>query len=384
MAEDSDLERTEPASARRLDQAREKGNVPRSRELATFAVLLASTGVIAFLGMFMFQGLGNIMRGSLSFDLADISSPLMMGRNLMDAGLEGVLLLLPLAAAVVVVAIASNVMVSGWVFSTKALEPDFGKLNPLSGLARMFSWQSLVELVKAVLKGMLIAGVAGWMIWRQRDGILSLAAEPLDSAMAHFGQITLLTFLAAAAAYALIVVMDVPFQLWNYQRQMRMTKEEVRQERKEMEGDPQIKARIRSMQKEVARRRMMQQVPKADVVVTNPMHFAVAMKYDQQRMAAPQVIAKGSQLVAERIKEIARAHKVPVVEAPPLARALHRHVEVGDTIPGALFTAVAQVLAYVYQLNQSMNPVLPTDWQVPPDLDPANRVTAEATSAGAA
>jgi len=384
MAEDSDLERTEPASARRLDQAREKGNVPRSRELATFAVLLASTGVIAFLGMFMFQGLGNIMRGSLSFDLADISSPLMMGRNLMDAGLEGVLLLLPLAAAVVVVAIASNVMVSGWVFSTKALEPDFGKLNPLSGLARMFSWQSLVELVKAVLKGMLIAGVAGWMIWRQRDGILSLAAEPLDSAMAHFGQITLLTFLAAAAAYALIVVMDVPFQLWNYQRQMRMTKEEVRQEHKEMEGDPQIKARIRSMQKEVARRRMMQQVPKADVVVTNPMHFAVAMKYDQQRMAAPQVIAKGSQLVAERIKEIARAHKVPVVEAPPLARALHRHVEVGDTIPGALFTAVAQVLAYVYQLNQSMNPVLPTDWQVPPDLDPANRVTAEATSAGAA
>jgi flagellar biosynthetic protein FlhB len=384
MAEDSDLERTEPASARRLDQAREKGNVPRSRELATFAVLLASTGVIAFLGMFMFQGLGNIMRGSLSFDLADISSPLMMGRNLMDAGLEGVLLLLPLAAAVVVVAIASNVMVSGWVFSTKALEPDFGKLNPLSGLARMFSWQSLVELVKAALKGMLIAGVAGWMIWRQRDGILSLAAEPLDSAMAHFGQITLLTFLAAAAAYALIVVMDVPFQLWNYQRQMRMTKEEVRQERKEMEGDPQIKARIRSMQKEVARRRMMQQVPKADVVVTNPMHFAVAMKYDQQRMAAPQVIAKGSQLVAERIKEIARAHKVPVVEAPPLARALHRHVEVGDTIPGALFTAVAQVLAYVYQLNQSMNPVLPTDWQVPPDLDPANRVTAEATSAGAA
>ncbi len=384
MAEDSDLERTEPASARRLDQAREKGDVPRSRELATFAVLLASTGVIAFLGMFMFQGLGNVMRGSLAFDLADISSPLMMGRNLMDAGLEGVLLLLPLAAAVVVAAIASNVMVSGWVFSTKALEPNFGKLNPISGLARMFSWQSLVELVKAVLKGALIAGVAGWMIWRQRDGILALAAEPLDSAMGHFGQITLLTFLAAAGAYALIVVMDVPFQLWNYQRQMRMTKEEVRQEHKEMEGDPQIKARIRSMQREVARRRMMQEVPKADVVVTNPMHFAVALKYDEKHMAAPQVIAKGSQLVAERIKEIARENRVPVVEAPPLARALHRHVEVGDIIPGTLFTAVAQVLAYVYQLNQSMNPVLPTDWQVPPDLDPANRRMAEAAAAGAA
>ena len=383
MAEDSDLERTEPASARRLDQAREKGNVPRSRELATFAVLLASTGVIAFLGVFMFQGLGNVMRGALAFDLADISSPLMMGRNLMDAGFEGVLLVLPLAAAVVIAAIASNVMVSGWVFSTKAFEPNFSKLNPISGLARMFSWQSLVELLKAALKGALIAGVAGWMIWHQRDGILSLAAEPLDSAMTHFGQITLLTFLAAAAAYALVVVMDVPFQLWNYQRQMRMTKEEVRQEHKEMEGDPQIKARIRSMQREVARRRMMQEVPKADVVVTNPMHFAVAMKYDEKNMAAPQVIAKGSQLVAERIKEIAREHKVPVVEAPPLARALHRHVEVGDTIPGTLFTAVAQVLAYVYQLNQSMNPVLPKEWQVPPNLDPANRLAADATPAEA-
>lgn len=383
MAEDSDLERTEPASARRLDQAREQGNVPRSRELATFAVLLASTGVIAFLGVFMFQGLGNVMRGALAFDLADISSPLMMGRNLMDAGFEGVLLVLPLAAAVVIAAIASNVMVSGWVFSSKAFEPDFGKLNPLSGLVRMFSWQSLVELFKAALKGALIAGVAGWMIWHQRDGILSLAAEPLESAMAHFGQITLLTFLAAAAAYALVVVMDVPFQLWNYQRQMRMTKEEVRQEHKEMEGDPQIKARIRSMQREVARRRMMQEVPKADVVVTNPMHFAVAMKYDEKHMAAPQVIAKGAQLVAERIKEIAREHKVPVVEAPPLARALHRHVEVGDTIPGTLFTAVAQVLAYVYQLNQSMNPILPTEWQVPPNLDPASRLVAEAAPAEA-
>jgi len=233
------------------------------------------------------------------------------------------------------------------------------------------------------LKGALIAGVAGWMIWHQRDGILGLSTEPLDSAMVHFGQITLLTFVAAAAAFALIVVMDVPFQLWNYQRQMRMTKEEVRQEHKEMEGDPQIKARIRSMQREVARRRMMQEVPKADVVVTNPMHFAVALKYDEKNMAAPLVLAKGSQLVAERIKEIAKEHKIPVLEAPPLARALHRHVEVGAMIPGTLFTAVAQVLAYVYQLNQSLNPILPENWQVPPELDPANRLAANTESVGA-
>ena len=376
MAEDSDLERTEPASARRLEQAREKGDVPRSRELATLAVLLTSTGVIAFLGVFMFQGLSRVMRGALSFGLEDIDGPQMMGRNLMEAGMDGMIVLLPLAAAVVVAGIAANVMISGWVFSTQALMPNLAKLNPISGLARMFSWHSLAELFKALFKGALIAGVAGWMIWHQREGILALAAEPLDAAITHFGQITLFTFLAAAAAFTLIVLMDVPFQLWDYQRRHRMTKEELRQEAKEMEGDPQIKARIRSLQREAARRRMMQEVPKADVVVTNPMHFAVAMRYDEKAMAAPQVIAKGSQLVAERIKELAREHRVPIVEAPPLARALHRHVEVGDTIPGTLFTAVAQVLAYVYQLNQSLNPVLPEHWQVPPELDPANRLAA--------
>ena len=376
MAEDSDLERTEPASARKLDQAREQGNVPRSRELATLAVLLASVGVIAVIGLFMFRGLSRVMQDTLSFDAGDVASPAMMGRNLMDAGMDGMLLFLPMAVAVVVAAVAANVLISGWVFSTKAFEFDFAKLNPITGLGRLFSWNSLAELVKALMKGGLIAGVAGWMIWHQREGILGLAVEPLDAAMAHFGQITLLTFLAAAAAFGVIVLLDVPFQIWQYHRGLRMTKQEIRQESKEMEGDPQIKARIRSLQREAARRRMMQAVPKADVVVTNPMHFAVALKYEEKTMAAPLVVAKGSQLVAERIKELARENRVPIVEAPPLARALHRHGEVGDVIPAALFTAVAQVLAYVYQLNQSMNPVLPETWDVPPKLDPAARTGA--------
>ena len=376
MAEDSDLERTEPASARKLDQAREQGNVPRSRELATLAVLLASVGVIAVIGLFMFRGLSRVMQDTLSFDAGDVASPAMMGRNLMDAGMDGMLLFLPMAVAVVVAAVAANVLISGWVFSTKAFEFDFAKLNPITGLGRLFSWNSLAELVKALMKGGLIAGVAGWMIWHQREGILGLAVEPLDAAMAHFGQITLLTFLAAAAAFGVIVLLDVPFQIWQYHRGLRMTKQEIRQESKEMEGDPQIKARIRSLQREAARRRMMQAVPKADVVVTNPMHFAVALKYEEKTMAAPLVVAKGSQLVAERIKELARENRVPIVEAPPLARALHRHGEVGDVIPAALFTAVAQVLAYVYQLNRSINPVLPETWDVPPKLDPAARTGA--------
>ncbi|MCU0840703.1 MAG: flagellar type III secretion system protein FlhB [Thiobacillaceae bacterium] len=374
MAEDSDLERTEPASARKLDKAREQGQVARSRELSTFAVLLASGGILASLGLFMFDAMQRVMQNGMTFSRAEIADPARMLEVLTTASWDALLILLPVAGAVLLATIAANLMVSGWVFSAEALSADFARMNPLQGLARMFSWQALVELAKALLKGGLIAGAAGWTIWLQWEGLLNLAAEPLETAVAHFGQITLYTFLAATAAFALVVAMDVPFQLWHFQHQMRMTKEEVRQEQKEMEGDPQIKARIRAVMREAARRRMMQAVPKADVVVTNPLHFAVALEYQEGRMSAPRVVAKGSQLVAERIKEIAREHRVPIVEAPPLARALHRHAEVGDVIPAALFSAVAQVLAYVYRLRQpGPEPELPADWQVPAELDPATR-----------
>ena len=376
MAEDSDLERTEPASGRKIQKAREEGNIARSRELATFAVLMGAGAALALMGGFLIETLRRMMHNSLVFGQSDIASPEMMTRNLAEAGYDALLTVLPIAVVVLLAAIAANVVISGWNFTLKPLQANFNKLNPISGMARMFNWKSLVELVKAALKGGLIAGASVWMIWLQWDEILALTAEPMESAMPHFGWITLYTFLAAAAAFALIAVIDVPYQIWTYQHGLRMTKEEVRQEHKETEGDPQIKARIRALQREQARRRMMQAVPKADVVVTNPLHFAVALKYDEKGMAAPQVVAKGSQLVAERIKEIARENRVPVVEAPPLARALHRHVEVGEVIPGPLFTAVAQVLAYVYQLNHHMNPILPDEWQVPAHLDPANRVTA--------
>jgi len=376
MAEDSDLERTEPASGRKIQKARDEGNVPRSRELSTFAVLLASGAAMAMTGGFLVETLRRMMHNVLDFGRADIANTGMMANNLAEAAYDAALTVIPFAAVVLLAALISTVIVSGWNFSLKPLQADFSKMDPIKGLTRMFNWKALVELGKATLKGGLIAGASAWMIWLQWEEILTLSVEPMESAMPHFGWITLYTFIAAAAAFALIAAIDVPFQLWTYHRDLRMTKEEVRQEHKETEGDPQIKARIRSLQREQARRRMMQAVPKADVVVTNPMHFAVALKYEESGMAAPQVVAKGSQLVAERIKEIARENRVPVVEAPPLARALHRHVEVGDTIPGTLFTAVAQVLAYVYQLNHQMNPSLPEAWQVPAHLDPANRLSA--------
>jgi flagellar biosynthetic protein FlhB len=376
MADDSDLERTEPASGRKIQKAREEGNVPHSRELSTFVVLMTAGASAAFLGGFLVDSLRRIMQNGLDFGGPDIASTGMMGRNLAQASYDAVLILLPVFGIIILAVVAANLLISGWNFTLKPLELNFDKLNPLSGLGRMFNLQSLVELAKAVLKGGIIAGASAWMIWLQWGGILTLSSEPLAEAMPHFGRITLYTFLAASAAFALLALVDVPFQLWNYQHKLRMTKEEVRQEHKEVEGDPQIKARIRAVQREQARRRMMQAVPKADVVVTNPLHFAVALQYDEKTMSAPLLIAKGSQLVAERIKEIAREHRIPVVEAPPLARALHRHVEVGDPIPGTLFTAVAQVLAYVYQLNHQLNPALPNEWQVPPDLDPANRIMA--------
>jgi flagellar biosynthetic protein FlhB len=376
MAEDSDLERTEPASGRKIQKAREEGNVPRSRELSTFAVLMATGAALALMGSYLIGTLRRMMQNGLDFGPADIASPAMMTTNLSEAAWDALLTVAPIAIVVLLAAIVSNIIISGWNFSLKPLEATFSKMNPIKGIGRMFDWKAMVELVKAALKGGLIAGASIWMIWLQWDEILTLSSEPMESAMPHFGWITMYTFLAAAAAFALIAAIDVPFQIWNYHHGMRMTKEEVRQEGKETEGDPQIKARIRAMQREQARRRMMQAIPKADVVVTNPTHFAVALKYEENGMAAPQVVAKGSQLVAERIKEIAREHHVPIVEAPPLARALHRHVEVGDAIPGTLFTAVAQVLAYVYQLNHQMNPVPPDEWQVPADLDPASRLGA--------
>lgn len=373
MAEDSDLEKTEPASGRKLQKARDEGNVPRSRELSTLAVLLASGASLWVLGVFLFDGLRRMMRDQLSFNWTDASEPEMLGINLFSASLDALWVFLPIGGIVLLAAVGANIAVSGWVFTLSAVEAKFSKLNPISGLGRMFSAQSVVELIKALLKGTLIAGVSGWMIWVQHDAILGLVGEPLNAALPHFGRIVMFTFFAAVSAFALVALIDVPYQLWEYHRKLRMTKEEVRQEGKETEGDPQIKARIRSMQREMARRRMMQAVPKANVVVVNPLRFAVALKYEENRMSAPQVVAKGTALIAQRIRELAEEHHVPIIEAPPLARALHQHVEVGDTIPDALFTAVAQVLAYVYQFNQQMNPALPSDWHVPANLDPEAR-----------
>ncbi|HEX7650124.1 MAG TPA: flagellar biosynthesis protein FlhB [Noviherbaspirillum sp.] len=375
MAEDSDLERTEPASPRRLEQAREEGDVPRSRELATCTILLASGVGLWFLGERMARQLNHLLASGLAFDRERAFDFNLLWGHLSSNLLDVLIAFAPLAGLLMLVALGSPLLIGGWLFSAKALQPNFGRLNPMSGIGNMFSTRSGVELLKAIAKSVLI-GVVSWIVVsRQIDSMLMLAVEPLKDGMSHMTHMLLTSFIAIVSALVVIALVDAPYQMWQYANKLKMTREELRQEAKEQDGDPQVKARIRQMQREMARRRMMAEVPTADVVVTNPTHYAVALKYTEGKMGAPKVVAKGSDQVAAKIREIAAENNVPLLEAPPLARALHKHTEIGDQIPEALYTAVAEVLAYVFQLRAfkqhgGMRPAEPHDLHVPPELDP--------------
>lgn len=374
MAEDSDLERTEPASQRRIEQAREKGQVARSRELTTVAILLASGGGMMAMGGGMMEHMRALVKNALVLNKSDVFDTGQMMAHLHQHSLDMLLTLLPLLGLLLVVTVASSILISGWLFTFEALAPDFSRLDPLKGVTRIISWSGMVEMLKAVAKSALIGGVALWVLWQDIEGIVQLASEPLEAGIPHLAGLVGFTFMAVAGSMLLIVAIDVPFQLWNHSRQLKMTKEEVRQEAKETEGDPHVKARIRALQREAARRRMMAEVPKADVIVTNPTHYAVALRYQENKMRAPQVVAKGAALLAQRIRELGEENRVPILEAPALARALFRHAELGQEIPAKLYTAVAEVLAYVFQLRRYRSyggaaPELPRELPVPPELD---------------
>lgn len=374
MAEESDLERTEPASSRRLEQAREEGQVPHSRELGAFLVLIVAAATFWMMGGWIARRFMTIFRQGLTLDAPLMREPARMLPRFGELSFEALVLFLPLLGALFVAALAAPFFLNSFVFAPKALQPNFSRLDPIAGLGRVFSWNGIVELFKAVGKAGVLGGVAVWVIWRERDDLVGLLAQPLDAGIAYTGGLVTYSFLVIVAAMILIVALDVPFQLWQYHDKLKMTREEVRQEGKEMEGDPHVKGRIRALQREAARRRMMAAVPQADVIVTNPTHFAVALAY-QNGMSAPKVVAKGTGLVAQRIKEIGAEHGVPLLEAPPLARALHRHVEIDAAIPSGLYAAVAEALAWVYQLTRwresgGQYPVPPRDLPVPPELVP--------------
>lgn len=384
MAEESDLEKTESPSPRRLEKAREEGNVPRSRELATCTILLAAGLGMWMLGDGLMLRIRHMLSSSLSFDRTTaFDMPLLLTRIIANIG-ELAIAFAPFAALLIIVALASPLLIGGWLFSTNSLAPNFGKLNPMSGLANMFSTRALVELLKAIGKAALI-GVVAWMVVSSKlDAMLMLSMEPMKTGSADLGRLMLVSFMSIVGGLVVIACIDVPYQMWQYTSKLKMTRQEVRQESKESEGNPEIKAKIRAQQREMARRRMMTKVPTADVVVTNPTHYAVAIKYTDGEMRAPQVVAKGAGEVAARIREIAAENNVPLLEAPPLARALYRHTDLGDEIPQTLYIAVAEVLAYVFQLRAYRQhggrpPELPANIEVPPHLDPNNQASDAAT-----
>jgi flagellar biosynthetic protein FlhB len=376
MAEEgSDLEKTESPSQRRLDQAREEGQVARSRELSTFAVVMAGGAGIWLMGSALAQQLIETIREGLTLDTGLAFHTELLIPRLHELSEATLLAFLPLLGIMMIVAMFSPLLLNGWLFTFKPLQPNLSKLNPLNGIGRMFSTNSLMELAKAFAKSAVVGGIGAWVIWHNKQEVLQLVSEPIVIAIPHLGSLIWGSFAAIMGGMLLIAAVDVPFQLYEHNKKLKMTKDEVRQEAKETEGDPQVKARVRSMQREMARRRMMAEIPTADVVVTNPTHFSVALKYSENKMRAPVVVAKGSHLMAAKIKEIAREHNVPILEAPPLARALHKHCDLGEAIPEALFNAVAEVLAYVYQLRRfkqvgGQYPQEPHELPVPKELDP--------------
>jgi flagellar biosynthetic protein FlhB len=364
---EEDLEKTEQPTAKRLEEARKKGQVPRSTDLNTAAVVLIAGAGLHFMGAGLGDSLFELMRAGLSLSreqALDESSAISL---FAAATLRAMLACAPILGLTLVAALLAPMVIGGWNMSFGVLAPDFSRLSPMAGFGRMFSARGLVELIKAFAKFGLIGLVAVLFLWSRRAELLELGGEAPAVAIGHAITLSGNALLYLSGSLALIAAIDVPWQLFQHNKQLRMTRQEVRDEMKESEGNPEVKGKIRQLQQEVARRRMMAQVPKADVIVTNPTHFAVALRYDDKRMRAPIVVAKGADAVAARIREVAAEHGVPVFEAPPLARALFRGVDLDHEVPANLYVAVAQVLTYIYQLKAARRSgtVPPT----PPTID---------------
>jgi flagellar biosynthetic protein FlhB len=373
VSEDSD-DKTEDPTPQRLEKAREEGQIPRSRELTSLLILLVGVCVIWLGGESLARRLAGLLSSGLRFDHSIINDPNLILGQIILLLKEAMLALLPLIVGVVVVALVAPVMLGGLVFSGKSLALKLDKLNPLPGIKRMFSAQTAAELMKAVMKSLLMGSMAGLFLWLHWPDMMRLISEAPLVAMGN--ALNLVGFCALLVVLAIIpmVGFDVFWQIYSHLKKLRMSRQDIRDEFKQSEGDPHVKGRIRQMQRAAARRRMMADVPKADVIVNNPTHYSVALQYDENKMSAPRVVAKGAGLVALRIRELAEENRVPMLEAPPLARALYRHAEVGQQIPGQLYAAVAEVLAWVWQLKRwrlagGTPPKTPDNLPVPDALD---------------
>ena len=371
MESDRGQERTESATPKRLREAREKGQIARSRELNTMVLVLATAGGMLFLGTGLLHGLGDLMRESLHLTRSAAFDAGAGPHAFMHAVVEVLVRFAPLGLIMLFAALLAPLALGGWSFSPEALAFKWDRLDPVRGFGRLLSVRSLMELLKSLAKFVLLAAIASALLWRKSGTILGLGTEPLGVALPHLAHMLGWSLVTLCLGLVVIAAVDVPYQLWDHARDMKMTRQEVRDEFKETDGRPEVKAQIRRMQREMSKRRMMAEVPKADVIVTNPTHYAVALRYDQSRMRAPRVVAKGGDLIAEQIRKIGAEHGVAILSAPPLARALYFSTELGREIPAGLYLAVAKVLAYVYQLRSrgaepGSEPI--PDLEIPDDL----------------
>ncbi|EPK1115048.1 flagellar biosynthesis protein FlhB [Pseudomonas aeruginosa] len=374
MAEsESGQDKTEEPTEKRRREAREKGQLPRSRELNTLAILMAGAGGLLIYGADLAGALLRLMRSNFELSRETAMNTESMLQLLGASAYLAAQGLWPILLMLLVAAIVGPIALGGWLFSMDALQPKFSRLNPLSGLKRMFSAKSLLELSKALIKFLVVLAVALLVLSADRDALLALAHQPLEQAILHSVRVVGWSAFWMACSLLLIAAVDVPYQIWDNRQKLLMTKQEVRDEYKDSEGKPEVKSKIRQMQREMAQRRMMAAVPEADVVITNPTHFAVALKYDPAGGGAPLLLAKGNDFLALKIREVAQEHKVMVMESPALARAVYYSTELDQEIPAGLYLAVAQVLAYVYRLKQyqagkGKRPSPLKDLPIPPDL----------------
>ncbi len=373
MAQESDSgqERTEQPTPKKLRDAKKKGQVPRSRELNSMTVTVFGALGLLFMGAYMIRHIATLMREGFTLSRADAFRADALFEKF-DLAVSGALsATAPFLVLMVVIALFTPLAIGGWAFSVEAMAFKADRINPINGFKRMFSAKGLMELVKAMAKFLLVSLVAVIFLWGKADDFLGLGSQSLALALRNGAWLLGLSFLVVSSSLILIAAMDVPFQLWDHAQKLKMTLQEVRDELKETEGKPEVKSRVRQVQQEMAQRRMMEAVPEADVIITNPTHYAVALKYDHDSMAAPRVVAMGRDLIALKIREIAGFHDIEIFEAPPLARALYKSCRLDQEIPSHLYFAVAQVLAFVFQLRiareqggeppERPDPYLPTD-----------------------
>ncbi len=366
--EDVAQEKTEEATPKRQQQAKDEGQVARSKELTTVVLLLGASVALVAVGGQMRDSMMAIMRSNFAIPRSAMFDTSQMLSFLGTSSKDIIFAVLPFLGICLGLAIAGPLLLGGWSFSVKALQPKMERISFFKGLKRMFSVQALMELVKAIAKVLLVGSVATMTLAYFNDNVFHLNTLSVEGAISSAAWILSTNGIALCAALIIVAGVDVPFQLHQHKKKMRMTLQQVKDEMKETDGRPEVKGRIRQLQREFASARMMSDVPDADVVIVNPSHYSVALRYSMDEIGAPVVLAKGVDHVALRIREVAKAHDVQIVEAPPLARSLYHSAEIGDEIPDKLFLAVAQVLAYVYQLKQGDKPPPLKEIEVPEDM----------------